>query len=157
MTDPIDETQPQPATPDEPPAAPDPAGGAPASAPATGAGTGAETGAETGAGTGAGTGAETGTPGLRVDPARPSDGNWREPAWFPPRTDRGRSRDRRSGTFAIVVGLILIAIGAWSFLEHTLGIDLPRIRWSSLWPVVLIVIGGLILVRSIQRKPGGRP
>jgi hypothetical protein len=53
---------------------------------------------------------------------------------------------------AIVFGLVLIAVGAWYFLDRTLGIAMPRIQWSTIWPVILIVIGGLILVRSFQRK-----
>ncbi len=54
--------------------------------------------------------------------------------------------------FAIVVGLVMIAIGGYYFLDRTLGITMPRIQWGSLWPIVLIVVGGLIIVRSFQRK-----
>jgi len=88
---------------------------------------------------------------LRVDPDRPADSGWREPAWFPPR-DRDRDRDRRPSTFALVVGLILIAIGVYYFLDRTLGLAMPRIQWSSVWPIILIIVGGLILLRSFQRK-----
>jgi hypothetical protein len=98
--------------------------------------------------------ADSGTatdPPLRADPDRPSDSRWREPAWFPPR-DRTRHGDRRASPFAIVVGLIFIVIGAYYFLDRTLGIAMPRIQWASVWPIVLIVIGGLILVRSLQRR-----
>ncbi|MEA2549586.1 MAG: hypothetical protein QOE42_2184, partial [Chloroflexota bacterium] len=77
-----------------------------------------------------------------------ADSGWREPAWFPPR-DR---RDRRPGVVAIVVGLALIAVGLYYFLDRTLGLDMPAIQWSSLWPIILIVIGGLILLRSFQRR-----
>jgi len=135
MTDPLDPTQPNPTTSGETAATPDAAGLPPASA--------------------AGPDPDGGGPGLRVDPARQSDPSWREPAWYPPRDGRDRPdrADRRSGTFAVIVGLILIAIGAWYFLETTLGLDLPQLRWGSLWPLILIVIGGLILVRSVQRRP----
>ena len=131
MTDPTDETPSQPGADSGPAAAPvaspTPAPGAP---PEGGSG-----------------------PSLRADPDRPADSGWREPAWFPPRDrDHRRDRDRRSGPFAIVVGLILIAVGAYYFLDRTLGIAMPRIQWGSLWPIVLIVVGGLILVRSFQRK-----
>ena len=88
-------------------------------------------------------------PVLRVDPDRPADSGWREPAWMPP---RDRDRNRRPGAFAIVVGLVLIGLGVWFFLDRTLGMDLPRIQWSSVWPIILIVVGGLILLRSIQRR-----
>jgi cell wall-active antibiotic response 4TMS protein YvqF len=86
-------------------------------------------------------------PPLRADPDRPADPGWREPAWFPP-----RERQRRPSVAAVVFGLALIAIGLWFFLDRTLGVDLPRIQWGTIWPVILIVIGGLILLRSFQRR-----
>lgn len=133
MTDPIDDTQPRPsadsgAATDGPPdpttdGAPD---AATDEAPAGGPG-----------------------PSLRADPDRPADSGWREPPWFPP---RGRERDHRPSPIAIVIGLALIAIGLYYFVDRTLGINLPGIQWSSVWPIILIVLGGLILVRSFQRK-----
>lgn len=82
-------------------------------------------------------------------PIQAADSGWREPAWFPP---RDKPRDRRPSTIAMVVGLVLIAVGIYAFLDRTLGVPMPRIQWSSLWPVILIVIGGLIVARSFQRK-----
>ena len=133
MTDPIDETQPHPTV--DPAAVPrsdaatPPAGmpSGPTSAPSTPT-----------------------DERLRVDPERRSDNAWREPAWFPPR-ERDR-RDRGPSAVAVVVGLFLIALGVWFFLDRTLGFAMPRIQWSSVWPVILIVIGGLIIVRSFQRR-----
>jgi hypothetical protein len=94
-------------------------------------------------------------PALRVDPDAPRDSGWREPPWFPPgdRRRRDRNRDRPANGFAVLVGLIFIVVGGWYFLERTLGIDLPRIQWGSLWPLVLIALGGWILIQSIQRRP----
>ncbi len=142
MTEPTDETQPHPialppaATPDVSAGAPGQSGPvppAPAAPPPAG-------------------------PSAAAPPAggqNASDPGWREPPWFPPRDrdrrDRDR-RDRRPGPVAIVVGLALIAIGLYYFVDRTLGIALPRIEWGSLWPVVLIVIGGLILLRSFERR-----
>jgi hypothetical protein len=129
MTDPTDETQPRRTAPPADPAttAPGPAP-APTPVPAT---------------------APTGEPQLQADPNRPADSGWREPAWFPP---RDRDRDRKPSPAALVVGLVRIAGGVWFFLDRTLGVDLPRLQWSTIWPVILIVIGGLVLVRSFQRK-----
>jgi hypothetical protein len=62
-------------------------------------------------------------------------------SWRPP-----RSRD--SNIASIVVGLIILGIGVWYFLDTTLGLTMPRINWDNLWPVLLIVIGGVILFRS---------
>ena len=84
---------------------------------------------------------------LRVDPDRkPTD--WREPPWFPP---KDKDKDRGPGSAAVIVGLVLIGVGLYFFVDRTLGIDLPDIRWSSLWPVILIVLGAIVLVRSVRR------
>jgi hypothetical protein len=63
------------------------------------------------------------------------------PAWDPPRGDEARWP-------AIVFGLILIGVGLWFLAEVTLGLDLPTIRWGQLWPLILIIVGGLILYGS---------
>jgi hypothetical protein len=89
------------------------------------------------------------TPPLRADPDRPADSGWREPPWIPA---AGRARDRRPTAAAIVIGLIFIGLGAYWFLDQTLGIAMPRISWGGVWPVVLILIGGLILIRSLERR-----
>ncbi|MBA2380689.1 MAG: hypothetical protein H0V73_01140 [Chloroflexi bacterium] len=93
--------------------------------------------------------ATDGRPQRQSDSNRPADSGWREPPWFPPRS---RDRDRRPSAIALIVGVILIAIGLYYFFDRTLGVALPRIQWGSLWPVLLIVLGVVILVRSIQRK-----
>jgi hypothetical protein len=84
-------------------------------------------------------------------PDRPRNASaWREPPWFPSRAhDR---RERRVNVVSIVIGAIVLAIGLYYFLDRTLGIAMPRIAWGSLWPILLIVLGGLILFRSIERR-----
>ncbi|MGK2851439.1 MAG: LiaI-LiaF-like domain-containing protein, partial [Candidatus Limnocylindrales bacterium] len=67
------------------------------------------------------------------------------PAWHPVR----RSDDGRGPS--IVFGLILLAIGLWFFAEHTLGLDLPNLRWSQLWPLILIVVGVWVLFGARRR------
>jgi hypothetical protein len=84
------------------------------------------------------------------DPAAPKATDWREPPWFPPR-DKDR-RERKSNLVAIVVGLVILAVGVYYFIDRTLGVAMPRIQWGSLWPVLLIVLGGVVLLRSIDRR-----
>ena len=93
--------------------------------------------------------ASGGTPPLRADPNRPAASDWREPPWIPP---RGQRADRGPSIVSVVVGLVLLAIGLYYLLDVTLGISLPAIRWSSLWPVILIAIGGLIVLRASSRR-----
>ena len=49
-------------------------------------------------------------------------------------------------------GLILLALGLWFFADVTLGYDMPSIAWRDLWPVALIGIGLLVLVRGMTRR-----
>ena len=130
MTDPIDDTQPHATTDPAPPVPPAPAPAAPTPAPEPPA-----------------SAPPASEPPLRADPDRPGDSGWREPAWFPP-----RERERRPSAAAVIFGLALIAIGVWFFLDRTIGVDLPRIQWGTIWPVILIAIGGLILLRSFRRR-----
>jgi hypothetical protein len=67
------------------------------------------------------------------------------PAWHRPSDgDSGRA-------VTIVLGLILLAVGAWFFADQTLGLDLPTLRWSQLWPIALILVGGWILLAAVRR------
>ena len=86
------------------------------------------------------------SPPLTVDPNRPADPGWREPAWIP-----ARPRPRRPSVVSLIVGVGLILAGLWFFADRTLGIDLPGIEWNAVWPVILIVIGGAVLIRSLER------
>ncbi len=65
-----------------------------------------------------------------------------------------RYRDRGIDTGAIVWGAILLAVGTWFFLDQTLGIDLPSIDWGSLWPVILIVVGAVVIFQAMRRRTG---
>ena len=86
---------------------------------------------------------------LRADPNRPAASDWREPPWFPPRDGPAK---RGPSIATIVLGLVLVAIGLYYLLDVTLGIDLPTIRWGTVWPIILIAIGGLIILRASTRR-----
>lgn len=69
------------------------------------------------------------------------------PTVLPPRRrdmDRGRSA-------SILFGLIILGLGLWFFVEHTLGYQLPRIRWNQVWPVFIIGIGLWVVWGSMRR------
>lgn len=64
-----------------------------------------------------------------------------------------RQGSRRDGGrwWSVIVGLVILAIGLWFFADRTLELDMPDIRWSQLWPVILIVIGVVVLVGAMRR------
>jgi len=66
------------------------------------------------------------------------------PAWKPPPADHGRS-------VSLILGLILLVVGGWFFATQTLGLDLPRLDWGQLWPLLLIGGGIWIVWRSMRR------
>jgi hypothetical protein len=70
------------------------------------------------------------------------------------RTDwRQREGTRRAvDTGTVIWGLILIAVGGWFFADHTLGLDMPAIDWGDLWPVILLVIGGAVILQGLGRR-----
>ena len=69
------------------------------------------------------------------------------PSWAPP-----KQRDDGGRWVGIIGGLILLGLGLWFFAERTLGLDLPDIRWSQMWPLILILIGAAILLGAFRRE-----
>lgn len=59
---------------------------------------------------------------------------------------------RATDTAGRIWGLIVLAIGLWFFADVTLGYDMPSIAWRDLWPIVLIGIGLLVVVRGMTRR-----
>jgi hypothetical protein len=91
----------------------------------------------------AGTGAPfAATPPIAPPPLEPP------PPVAPP--TKGGERDR-GRTASVLFGLVILGLGLWFFVEHTLGYQLPRIRWSQLWPVFLIVLGLWVVLGSMRR------
>jgi hypothetical protein len=145
MTQPDDDTQPQPVVPPPASTTPEPPATPPAPAPAT-----PEPAPVTPAAPQPNvlSGATQPAATMRAAPPPATPTDWREPPWIPPR-DR-----RRAGPSlgALIVGGGILLVGLWFFLERTLGLDLPQIHWGSLWPIVLIVLGGAILLRAVVRR-----
>jgi hypothetical protein len=68
-----------------------------------------------------------------------------EPAWRPPPADHGRNA-------SLIFGVIILLVGLWFFASRTLGLDLPDIEWSQLWPLILIGIGAWIVYGAMRRN-----
>ena len=67
-----------------------------------------------------------------------------QPTWRPP-ADQG-------GNASLVFGVIILIVGLWFFASRTLGLDLPDIEWSQLWPLLLIGLGAWIVVGAMRRS-----
>jgi hypothetical protein len=51
----------------------------------------------------------------------------------------GAMDDRR--TRSLLVGIVVLVIGLWYFADRTLGLNLPRLNWDQLWPLILVAVG----------------
>ena len=49
-------------------------------------------------------------------------------------------------------GLVLLGFGIWFLLDVTLRMDLPPVAWDQLWPLILIVLGGFVVLRGMGRR-----
>jgi uncharacterized integral membrane protein len=49
---------------------------------------------------------------------------------------------------AIVVGLVFVAVGVYFALKETFKVNLPDIEWDMAWPIIILAIGLVILVRA---------
>lgn len=62
--------------------------------------------------------------------------------------DNAESTVAQSGKGSWIAGVILIAIGTLCLLDDFL----PKFDWSTIWPVLLIVLGLLLIVPFKNRK-----
>ena len=62
----------------------------------------------------------------------------------------------RSEVGVVIVGMGIVFVGAWFFLRNTLGLDIGEPDWDSLWPILVIAIGVLILARVARQPPVAR-
>ena len=53
---------------------------------------------------------------------------------------------------ARIWGLVLLGFGVWFLAETTFGYDLPSLPWRDLWPLALVLLGGLIVLRGASRR-----
>ena len=83
------------------------------------------------------------TPGAATEAGAADD-------WSARRQARRAARAQRSGSGAILFGLVLIALGAWFLISRFLKIDS-----DVLVPLLLIVLGGALLVGALGRAGRG--
>jgi uncharacterized integral membrane protein len=62
----------------------------------------------------------------------------------------GRERGRDAG--ALLFGAILLIVGGYYVLRNTLGFDLGELDGERIWPVIVVLIGAMIVLRAIDRS-----
>ena len=67
-------------------------------------------------------------------------------AW---RAQRRAARGGRPDDSAILAGVVLIVLGAVFFASQLL----PAFNWAFAWPVALIALGALLIIRSARQQP----
>jgi len=100
--------------------------------------------AEGAAATGAGAAGE----GAATAPSAPS--SW-EAERAARRAARRAGRAERDGRGALILGALLILVGAWFFAKQFI----PLLDEAQVWPVILIALGVLLLGGSVMRPRGG--
>jgi hypothetical protein len=61
---------------------------------------------------------------------------------------RRRSRD----TAALVFGAMLLVAGGYAVMRNTLGFELGGLDGERIWPVAVVAIGLMIVIRAIDRS-----
>jgi phage shock protein C len=90
--------------------------------------------------------------------AAPPPGQWTPPPgaqpgpqpagqWTPPPGGGPTWKGPDTGNAAIVLGFILVGLGAWFLVDQYLDID-----WQFVWPVVVILIGAALIVAAVRRN-----
>lgn len=59
---------------------------------------------------------------------------------------------RAADTAARVWGLIVLAVGLWFLADVTFELDMPNVPWGDVWPVGLILIGLVVVVRGMTSR-----
>ena len=65
-----------------------------------------------------------------------------------------KSSGRRVDVGAIVLGAVLLLVGGYFLLENAFGFDLPELNWDLIWPLALVALGVLVLVRALRGRSG---
>jgi phage shock protein C len=86
----------------------------------------------------------TGRPQSRAD-ARDA----RRAARWDARAARREARGRNGRTGTLVVGVLLILVGAWYLVREFL----PSIDFDWFWPLVLVAVGVVVLVLAVRPQP----
>ncbi len=57
----------------------------------------------------------------------------------------------------IVIGLVIVLVGAYFVLRDTLGLTIPELNWDQIWPLAVVAVGVSIVVGAWNRSNANHP
>lgn len=57
---------------------------------------------------------------------------------------------------ALLLGLIILAVGTYYLLVNTFGLSLPELNWDQIWPLFVIALGLGILYSAWMKRGRGQ-
>jgi phage shock protein C len=80
-------------------------------------------------------------------------------AWVPPdqahasrRAERAARRRQRDGTIGLIFGVLLVLLGLYFLFRQ----QVPDVDLSAFWPIAIIVLGALLLLRAFRFDGGDK-
>ena len=55
----------------------------------------------------------------------------------------------------LLIGLVILGVGIYYFVEQTLGIAIPELDWDRVWPLFVIALGAGIVSSNWTKKDDG--
>ena len=56
----------------------------------------------------------------------------------------------------LLIGLVIVGVGVYYFMEQTLGIAIPKLDWDRVWPLFVIALGvGIVSSNWFKKDKGG--
>ncbi len=56
---------------------------------------------------------------------------------------------------AIIIGVLVLGVGAYYVLVNTFGVNLPDLDWDKIWPLAIVALGIAILAGALSRMGRG--
>ena len=56
---------------------------------------------------------------------------------------------------AIIIGVLVLGVGAYYVLVNTFGVNLPDLDWDKIWPLAVMAVGVAIIAGAWSRMGRG--
>ena len=56
---------------------------------------------------------------------------------------------------AVIIGVLVLGVGAYYVLVNTFGVNLPDLDWDKIWPLAVMAVGVAIIAGAWSRMGRG--